>query len=186
MCSNNLNLSKNEQLRLESYDYWDSLYKNSDYDYKKLADNSEWSYFIKELNNKNIKTILDLGCGAGTWSIVMARAGFNVKSIDISQKALDYLDNWAEKEKLSSLIGTSQEEIQKYTPTNEYGKYDLIVCNSVLDHLIPLDINKTLNNIYELLKISGYVYLSFDENMKDEPDSYNLMGNGLKKYISGD
>ena len=49
----------------------------------------------------NFQTLLDRGCGPGRHAIYFAKAGFSVTGMDLSQEALDYLDEWAQQENVN-------------------------------------------------------------------------------------
>jgi len=59
-------------------------------------------YFIKLLNSGKLGTgkALDLGCGVGAKSIILAKKGFKVTGIDISPTAICYARKNAKKEKV--------------------------------------------------------------------------------------
>ncbi|ACL70106.1 class I SAM-dependent methyltransferase [Halothermothrix orenii] len=58
-------------------------------------------YLINRWKEKGFNNFLDLGCGRGRHSIQFAKAGFNVKAIDLSPVAIEGLTEWANKENLS-------------------------------------------------------------------------------------
>jgi len=177
---------KNEKIRKDSAEYWDSLFQNTKFDFRKLATKSTWEKFIGKLKNKNISNILDMGSGGGHWSIILAKAGFNVKSIDVSKTALQNLKNWAKDENLDSKITLALSPIQDYCPNEEIGTNDFILCNSVLDHLLQKDIEQALENFWQLLSDKGWLYVSFDEDMDDDLGAYEILENNVRKYTSGE
>lgn len=164
-------------IRNESRQYWDNEFKNSTFDYKKLASKESWNNFTKQIDDKNIKTVLDLGCGGGHWSIILTRKGLKVKAVDISSSAIKKLEKWSQEENLE--IETEVCDLQSYTDNQ---KYDLIICNSVLDHLLLDDIKKALKLIYNLLNQNGYALISFDSLEEDNNENYDIIDNDIKLY----
>ena len=81
---------------------WDSVYKNKGIVqkqvYKLIKD------CVKLFNKNNIKKILDLGCGTGRHTIFLAKNGFKVYGIDISQHGLDITKNIKNKLKIKNII----------------------------------------------------------------------------------
>ena len=175
-----------DSIRKDSAEYWESLFQNTKFDFRKLATKSTWEKFIGKLKNKNISNILDMGSGGGHWSIILAKAGFNVQSIDISDTALQNLKNWAKDENLDSKINLALSPIQDYCPKEEIGTHDFILCNSVLDHLLQKDIEQALENFWQLLSDNAWLYVSFDEDMDDDLGTYEILENNVRIYTSGE
>jgi tellurite methyltransferase len=71
--------------------------------------------------------ILDLGCGDGRNAIPLARAGFDVTAIDISQAGIQKLNTMSRRESLS--IQTSVADMTTYKIRE---KYDLIISHGCL------------------------------------------------------
>ena len=96
------------------------------------------------------KTILDIGCGAGTISLYLANQGANIIGIDISRKAIDSCKKSAKALKLkdrTQFICNTIEQIKFRR------KFDLIICSEIIEH-IPND-KAFLKRVYKLLKNIG-------------------------------
>ncbi len=63
-------------------------------------------------------------------------------------------------------------------------EFDLIFCNSVLDHLPKQVLDRTINMFYHKLNDNGVVFLSFDSDDTDL-DSFEELENGLKLFTEG-
>lgn len=98
-----------------------------------------------KLSEKIDLTILEAGCGSGSWLKFKPEA--KVVGIDISQKQLDR--NTVLHEKILGDIQTHQ------LPQNAY---DLIMCWDVLEHLPNPD--KAIKNFFQSLKKDGIVLLA--------------------------
>lgn len=159
--------------------FWEKCFRDANYDYKLLV-NKDWSKLIDRLKKYNVKNVLDLGCGHGHWSVVLARAGFKVKAIDISSTAIKILKKWADEQNLS--IDLEVCAAQKFKTSDD--KFDAVICNSVLDHMIMNDTKIVLNNIKNILKPNGIAYISFDGLDKDTKD-FVLLNDGTRNYIRG-
>ena len=84
---------------MKSINKWEEFYQ------KTLLDKIPWQktqadFLTDIINSKKIEvgTALDLGCGTGMKSIFLAKNGFKVIGVDISQKAIEYANNNANKE----------------------------------------------------------------------------------------
>ncbi len=104
--------------------------------------------------NKNVKRILDIGCGSGTISLHLASKGYNVKGIDISKKAIK-----ACKESAKSIgLKNVEFEVSTFPDNIPKGKYDLVFFSEVIEHL-PDD-ELALKKIHKLLNPGGVLFLS--------------------------
>ena len=181
------NQSRNKEIlrtlgtKKKSRQFWNRCFEDAKWDYKTLA-NKNWSDFINKLKRLKVKKVLDLGCGYGTWSIVMARAGFKVRAVDISKRALGILKEWANEEKL--FIKTQICSAQKFKSKE---KFDAIICNSVLDHMVFNDTKIAINRIRYILSPKGIAYFSFDGPSEDKKDKkgFILLDDGTRYYIKG-
>lgn len=101
------------------------------------------------------KTILDIGCGAGTVSLYLANQGANIVGIDISRKAIDSCKKSAKALKLkdkTQFICNTIEQVKFRR------KFDVIICSEIIEH-IPND-KAFLKRIHKLLKKNGLLILS--------------------------
>ena len=82
----------------ESYgNYYDIIYE--DKDYKSECDFLE-AIFSKYFSNP-VRTILDLGCGTGGHSLILAERGYKVTGIDLSQEMLEIARKKAKERELN-------------------------------------------------------------------------------------
>jgi 2-polyprenyl-3-methyl-5-hydroxy-6-metoxy-1,4-benzoquinol methylase len=83
----------------------------------------EW--VIKELKKHNVKTVLDVGCGVGFTTNLIAQAGYSVKGIDYNKELIHIA-----KKRYPYL----KFEVADASLYNK-GKYDAIVVLEVIEHL---------------------------------------------------
>lgn len=99
---------------------------------------------------------VDLGCGAGNYSVWLARRGFDVTGLDISEKAISYAEELADKNGVEchfeaiDLLG----DLEKYHST-----FDFAFDWELLHHIFPEDRERYLDNVRRILR-SGGLYLS--------------------------
>jgi len=165
---------------LDTSAFWDRCFSGIVYDYKALA-SGDWSNTLDRLRQAKVRTVLDLGCGYGHWSIVMARAGFAVTALDISQVALDILARWSAEE------GLAVETVRCSAPgVGALGRsFDAVICNSVLDHMTKADAAKALAGIGKVLVPGGLAYVSFDGPEEGDPGEYFLQDDSTRRYVKG-
>lgn len=82
----------------EQAQVWDRMFFQTPQD-RPFSDR-DWTPLTERLRKEGIKDVLDLGCGRGHWSAALARAGFRVTAVDISELAIERLRAWAREENL--------------------------------------------------------------------------------------
>jgi SAM-dependent methyltransferase len=105
--------------------------------------------------------IVDLGCGAGNYSVWLAERGFEVTGIDISPQAIRHATELAGRKGVTcrfvaaDLLGSLEEY---------HGSFDLALDWEVLHHIFPKDRARYVRNIYDMLGPGGrYLSLCFSE-----------------------
>ncbi len=135
--------------------------------------------FADLLKNHHAVRVLDLGCGAGRHTILLAKAGFQVTALDVSETALRELQGRADNADLASITLVKHEMVQ-LPFLDEY--FDAIVCTNVLHHGTMMDIRKTLAEAYRILRprsLGLVVTLSkndfrYGSGIRLEPDTYRF------------
>jgi len=120
--------------------------------------------FILNNFDKSIrkKDVLDIGCGGGLISELLAKKNANVTGID---ENIYNIKQAREHVKMSSIkIDYKNQSLDTFYKKNKK-KYDLILCLEVLEHVN--DVKKTLDKISELMKPGGTLILStINRNLK--------------------
>jgi len=80
---------------------WEKFYKNTPLE-KISWQKTQADYLTKVIDTGKVKPgrALDLGCGTGIKSILLAKKGFDVTGIDISETAINYANENTKKENL--------------------------------------------------------------------------------------
>jgi ubiquinone/menaquinone biosynthesis C-methylase UbiE len=102
------------------------------------------------------KTILDLGCGLGRYSILFAEEGFEVTAVDLSQDGVKYLNEW--KNKIGLEILTKVCDMNQLPFTNNV--FDCIWSYHVISHADTEGFLKILNEVERVLKPGGNIYFT--------------------------
>ena len=115
--------------------------------------------FDKSIRKKNI---LDIGCGGGLISELLAKKNANVTGID---ENIYNIKQAKEHAKMGSIkIDYKNQSLDTFYKKNKK-KYDLILCLEVLEHVD--DVKKTLDKISELMKPGATLILStINRNLK--------------------
>jgi SAM-dependent methyltransferase len=107
------------------------------------------------------KTV-DLGCGAGNYSIWLAKHGFDVTGIDISEKAIQYARQAAEVAdvKCGFYVRDILGDLSEFKSS-----FDFALDWELLHHVFPDDRPKYVENVHDILKPDGrYFSLGFSED----------------------
>ena len=131
------------------YNVWDAPRKTRRYKNELLR-----FYRILDYIPKNVKNVLDLGCGTGYMSVLMKKHKMNVTSIDISTERLKYF-----KENVGNLdIKLLHKNFFELEDTG----YDFLVCQEVIEHME--DYNILVAKIHSLLREGGYAIITTPYN----------------------
>lgn len=118
-------------------DFYDRLTANADY--PKIA--GLINDLIKQYSDYD-ECIVDLACGTGSLSIELAKIGYYVVGVDLSENMLE-----AAKNKCSDISDNTEFLCQNMTELDLYGAADVVVC--ILDSLNHLKNNDELKQTFE-------------------------------------
>jgi len=108
--------------------------------------------------------ILDVGCGAGRYSIPLIRLGYQITGIDLSQRLLDKFNEDATNCKLSSSqYELCCQDVESFAMERK-GVFDAVIGFNILHHIFDLDY--CFSQIGKCLKKGGIVGFI-------EPNAYN-------------
>lgn len=93
---------------------------------------------IIQLVPKDVKTIIDIGCGNGIITNELVKQ-WDVVGLDFSEEALKYLN--------CKIVKASATDIPL-----DNNSFDLVLCSEMLEHLIDEDLKKAINEIKRLSK----------------------------------
>ncbi len=165
----------------ENKRYWEKRFANSDLHVKPPSP-QKVSEMIKRLQEHRAHKVLDLGCGLGPWSVALAKAGFQVKAVDISSGAIRSVQKWADKQGL--FVETEVCSAQEFVLTGQ--SFDALICNAVLHHMPLAEASKTMLNIKNILKPDGIAYISFAGPQEEEKQKFVTLDDGTRRYTQGE
>lgn len=136
-------------------------------------------YFF-ETGNLSEKTILDIGCGPGTWSLTFGLAGAKVLGIDPDKKQIEFAlrnkSNMAKKPAVYFDIKDAA-HVLKYTADNTY---DYIFMQHSIEHM---DAAALIPDMKRVLKPNGRIWIACpnkDSTMKSDGEGH------IKEYSKQD
>src|SRR6058998_1622428 len=97
------------------------------------------SEFAEYLKRVGAVTVLDIGCGAGRHAIVLAKAGFHVIGLDVSETALGDLHGRLKREAITG-VTLVRHEMLELPFISDY--FDALVSTNVLHHGTRANVRK--------------------------------------------
>jgi len=134
-----------------------------------------WTHLIDKYAIGSVSAI-DIGCGAGVFSLYMAKKGINTIGIDGAESMIRTCNYNKEKLCLEK-VQFVQAEIP-FLPGLEINAADMIICSSVLEYITPF--RETISLFARLLKKNGILILSLPNG-----DSYYRKYEKLKFKFTG-
>ncbi len=116
----------------------------------------ESAYLAESWQSKQFTNFLDLGCGLGRHSIYMAKKGFDVTAVDLSDYGVNHTKEWANKENLN--IETDVCNMLEL-PYND-NTFDCIIAYNVIYHTDTQGFVNTLKEIKRVLKPNGELFIT--------------------------
>lgn len=103
------------------------------------------------------KTVLDLGAGIGQNAMHFAKNGFEVSAIEISDYAVEFMKNWAERENLriDAVVG------DMHSLPYKDNSFDCLFEYHAIRHTDSTGMKKIISEIERVVKPDGEVYLTF-------------------------
>ncbi len=143
---------------------WDALI-----DWERRAE-GEGTFFIDHLKERGCKRVLDVATGTGFHSVQLAKAGFEVTSVDGSPEMLSRAFQNAEDH---GLVLRTIHADWRWLNRDVYGTYDAVVClgNSFTHLFNERDRRKALAEFYAVLDHDGVLILdqrNYDTMLDDE------------------
>lgn len=127
--------------------------------YDQIMDDSlyqKWLDFTKRHVRSNQHTVLELACGTGILALDLAKEGYDVTALDLSDDMLSVAS-----ERFNEAFGEESNPIQltqgDMMDLTEVGQYDVITCYS--DSLCymknPLEVQQVFDEVYKTLEPGG-------------------------------
>ncbi|MEZ4573219.1 MAG: bifunctional 2-polyprenyl-6-hydroxyphenol methylase/3-demethylubiquinol 3-O-methyltransferase UbiG [Thermomicrobiales bacterium] len=125
----------------------------------RLLDPMRFPYFHRVLTETLLHSpeelsVLDVGCGGGSMSLLFARAGFRVTGVDADAAAIDSARTRAIQENVEVQFDTAFAESLPYGAST----FDVVVCSEVLEHVANLE--RALDEVYRVLGFGGVLLFS--------------------------
>lgn len=112
------------------------------------------SYLL--IKSKNLKDILDLGCGDGRDSFYFANRGLNVTAVDFSESGINHIKEECLKKDIPNIVGVNQ----RIEGLNLGGKmFDIIYAHLSLHYFNDRTTTQIFKRLYDSLNEGGLFFL---------------------------
>ena len=128
--------------------------ENKTMEFERIADIKRLNFIVNALHSRlpNGAEVLDVGCGNGIISRSLGEKGFNVRGIDISEKAIE------KARTLNKLPNVRFDVVSAEQLVADGHRYHAIVCSEVLEHLN--DPGKLLKVLHQSLHEDGILIVT--------------------------
>lgn len=116
----------------------------------------ESAFLAERWRSKGFKSLLDLGCGLGRHTIYMGKHSFAVTAMDLSDKAVQTTQNWAERENLNVKACTGNMLDLPFGNNS----FDCIIAYNVIYHTDTAGFKTALKEIQRILRPDGELFLT--------------------------
>lgn len=170
-----------ESLTAEIYqdnlEFWQRAWSGVKTPYTQMPDLPYLPSIPAWLLERKVETVLDLGCGSGWLSIFLARQGFKVTGLDVSEHALDLGKQWAASENLNIAFEVGDIADMNYPP----GRFNAVVANSIFEHFTYELAAQTIDRLKSILSPGGGFIGCFDK-VGTGPGDYFELNDGSHIY----
>jgi SAM-dependent methyltransferase len=147
---------------------------------KRREDVTRWTV------KREVRRVLDLGCGNGSNARFFAQQGYEAHGIDISAAAVKLGRAWFAEEGLDGDLRVGSCLDLPYSD----GFMDVVVSHGVLDHLMPSDGRRAMAEVHRVLRPGGLCFLTLVavndlEYGKGEPAGRNtfILADGYERGL---
>ena len=126
--------------------------------------------FLKEIGINKGHTVLDFGCNVGHYTIPVAKVvgkESKVYAVDKDSKALTQLMHTAKSEGLENIVPITTSAEFNINLKNE--SVDVVLLYDILHYINLKERRKLYNEVYRILKISGFLSIYPKHYKLDEP-----------------
>ncbi len=158
------------QVYAENVDFWNRAWSPVKTAYTQMPDLPYLTLMMSELASKAPTNVLDLGCGSGWLSILLARNGFDVTGVDVAEQAINLANDWANQESHTINFQVKDMALLEFSP----GTFEACVANSIFEHF-PLELTRTIfKQLKTIIAVNGVFIGCFDKVGTGPGEYYKL------------
>ncbi len=142
-------------------DNWDSIYKQ--YGSWLQEPHEDMASVVSLFQQRGVKKVLDLGCGAGRHVVYLAGHGIEMSGLDSSDEAIKMNREALEKMNLNAeLVVASMYKKLPYPDKS----FDAIVCTKALNHNTIDKIHGAIKEMERVLRPGGVIFIVVTKSRK--------------------
>jgi ubiquinone/menaquinone biosynthesis C-methylase UbiE len=147
--------------------YFRKAYETGQHGWPEIGPTPHVARLVRSLGSGRGKTALDLGCGEGRHTILMAAQGYAVTALDLEPLALRKAKEHVRRAGLRADFVTGNALDLKFAD----GSFDLVLDYGCFHHVVTRDWPRYRREIARVLKPGGHLSLSvFSMKFKHHPD----------------
>lgn len=127
-----------------------------------------------------VRRAIDLGAGAGRDTLALAAAGYEVESVDLSERGLARIVERAAQRGLTDRVRTRLNDVRHVEFPARH--YDAVIATTVLDHIPPADADQLWQRMCDALSHTGVLYVHV--HTTEDPGSDQPPGNSSSEPVS--
>ncbi len=159
---------------------WNDIYKKEGKNYKYydiMKPHQDIDRVTRVFEGRNVRRVLDLGCGAGRHIVYLARQGFNVYGIDIAAEGIKIAKESLREQNLKAnlKIGNVFERL----PYDD-NFFDAIISVQVLHHGELNEIKDAIAEIERILRPKGILFMTLPGRYSNHKVRYCLVKTAKK------
>ncbi len=118
---------------------------------------ARYAFTAKRLEGR--KSVLDLGCGKGYGSMLLAEHAYSVTAVDLNPASIEFARKNYRRDNLRFQLQNAVQDVASSldAPT---GKFDAVISFEVLEHLPPSETYRFLSGLSRHLKRDGLLFIS--------------------------
>jgi len=128
------------------------------------------------IQNKPIQNILEIGCGQGRDALFFSEKGYAVETFDISENAINFLNQTKESFNLKNLNAIVHDVKQTFPHNGDY--FDFVYSNLALQFFDIDTLERIFENIQRVMKDDATILFS----TKKKGDKYYDFGTKINEY----
>ncbi len=133
---------------------WDSIYR--EYGSFALKPHEDMPKVAGLFQERGVKRVFDLGCGAGRHLVYLALQGFEVYGLDSSQEAIDMAGKSLAQQNLKGKLNVASMFGTLFYPDDFF---DAVICTKSLNHGRLEDIQGAVREMERITKPGGLIFI---------------------------
>ena len=156
---------------------WEMIYKNDPLIHPEPR--PRVVQFTQQILERQLSSVLDLGCGTGRHLVHMAKSGLHVTGMDNAPSGLSLTREWLDEKGLSADLALS--DMRQPLPFAS-GAFDVVLSTQVIHHALLATVLETAREIERVVRKGGMILISVparraimedsDEHEEIEPNTF--------------